>query len=236
MKLVPWFLRPLALVQSKCHVRCLTPWNYCVCKDPKIFLTNGKRCLVYPQLFCPSWVQDRRQACSEEGFRCLQAQPWPASTDGDPKKEIPRWTRTVNQLAELWEMTTNCFNTVSCYLAIDNQNFIADRLGERYIWVFTKPPWVWSNESTKLVHPHNFHPLSKWSILKFSVLANVIYIYIYIILFLKWPTTQYDLDLCSCHINFLEISPSWKAFDTEHWYSVGCRICSIPCLNLLLAS
>ena len=60
---------------------------------------------------------------------------------------------------------------------------------------------------------------SKWPILKWIVLATdlSIYLSIYIVQFLEWPITQ--CDLCSCHIDFFEISTFWKALKTEHRYS-----------------
>lgn len=153
----------------------------------------------------------------------------------------------THQLPQLWEIANNCFNPVSCYSSIDIQNFIIDWPGEIYIWGFTELPWVWFGERTNWVHPHNSHPFSKWpilkcnkwlfgkwSILKLVVLATALSIYLYIVQFLKWPITQYDL--CSCHIDFFEISTFWKALKTEHRYSVWCRICQILCLNFLLAS
>jgi len=74
----------------------------------------------------------------------------------------------THQLPQLWEIANNCFNPVSCYSAIDTQNFIIDWPGEIYIWGFTELPWVWFGERTNWVHPHNSHPFSKWPILKCS--------------------------------------------------------------------
>lgn len=77
------------------------------CRDPKI-LGYLKRGLVCPRL--PRYLRSKSDGrhVHEEAFRCFQAQPWPASTDGIPKRHPDELSTT-----RTWEIRTKCFNSVS---------------------------------------------------------------------------------------------------------------------------